>query len=168
VEEESMKQFSIQLVLAAFLGILALGSNAFAQGGNDRLALKGYDLVAYFTEKRPVLGNALHQYEWDGAVYRFVSAEHLELFKVDPDRYLPQYNNWCAASVAKGEKVHGNPEWWLVMDGRLYLFGKPVGPGLMSKGSTAMRSQADENWSKVSQLATPPVPDYMRKAEEHR
>jgi hypothetical protein len=35
-------------------------------------------------------------------------------------RYLlPQYNNWCAASVAKGAKVYGNPEWWLVVDGRL-------------------------------------------------
>ena len=36
-----------------------------------------------------------------------------------------------AASVAKGEKVYGNPEWWLVVDGRLYC-------------SEADRSRADE------------------------
>src|SRR5262249_16432670 len=85
--------------------------------------------------------------------------EHLALFKSDPDRYLPQYKNWCAASVAKGEKVYGNPEWWLVVDGRLYLFGKPIGPGLMSKDPAAMKSQADENWSKVSHLPDPPLPN---------
>ena len=109
--------------------VLFFGSGAVAQTSDDRLALKGYDPVAYFTEKRPIAGNPQYQHEWDGAVYRFASAKHLELFKADPDRYLPQYNNWCAASVAKGEKVHGNPEWWLVVDGRLYLFGKPIGPG---------------------------------------
>jgi YHS domain-containing protein len=168
VEEDSMKHFHISLVLAGLLGVLVLGSNAFAQAGDDRLALKGYDSVAYFTDKRAVLGSAQYQHEWDGAVYRFASAEHLELFKVDPDRYLPQYNNWCAASVAKGEKVHGNPEWWLVVDGRLYLFGRPIGPDLMSKDPMAMKSRADENWPKVSQLAAPPTPDYMRRTGERR
>jgi YHS domain-containing protein len=161
-----MKQLSISLILAGFIGILFLGSSAVAQTSDDRLALKGYDPVAYFTEKRAVVGNSQYQYEWDGAVYRFASAKHLELFKVEPDRYLPQYKNWCAASVAKGVKVYGNPEWWLVVDGRLYLFGKPIGPGLMKANPAAMKSQADENWSKVSHLPTPPVPDYMRGAGE--
>jgi hypothetical protein len=64
--------------------------------------------------------------------------------------------------VAKGEKVYGNPEWWLVVDGRLYLFGKPIGPGLMRADPAAMAGKADKNWSKVSQLPVPPVPDYMR------
>jgi hypothetical protein len=115
-----------------------------------------------------MVGDPQYQYEWDGAVYRFASAEHLALFKSDPDRYLPQYKNWCAASVAKGEKVYGNPEWWLVVEGRLYLFGQPIGPGLMSKDPAAMRSEADENWSKVSHMPAPPLPAYMRNAGERR
>jgi YHS domain-containing protein len=126
------------------------------------LALKGYDPVAYFTEQRAMVGDAQYEYRWDGAAYRFASAKHLELFKADPDRYLPQYQNWCAASVAKREKVYGNPEWWLVVDGRLYLFGKPIGPGLMSADPAAMAKTADANWMEVSQLPAPPVPDYMR------
>lgn len=159
-----MKQLRICLILAGFIAALFLGSSAVAQTSPDRLALKGYDPVAYFTEQRPMVGNAQYQHEWDGAIYRFASAKHLELFKAEPDRYLPQYNNWCTASVAKGAKVHGNPEWWLVVDGRLYLFGKPIGPGLMRADPVAMTSQADENWRKVSHLPTPPVPDYMRGA----
>jgi len=158
-----MRNLRFSLILAGIIGALFLGSGAGAQAADDRLALKGYDPVAYFTEQRPMVGNAQYQHKWDGAIYQFASAKNLELFKREPDRYLPQYNNWCAASVAKGEKVHGNPEWWLVVDGRLYLFGKPIGPSLM-KADAAMTMQADENWSKVSKLPNPPAPDYMRGA----
>jgi YHS domain-containing protein len=151
-----MKQLGISLILAGFIGVLILGSGAVAQAGDDRPALKGYDPVAYFTDKRPMVGNAQYRYGWDGAIYQFASAEHLELFKAEPERYLPQYNNWCAASVAKGVKVYPNPEYWLVVDGRLYLFGQPIGPGLMRADPAAMKSQADENWPKVSRLPDPP------------
>jgi YHS domain-containing protein len=161
-EELALKQLSISLILAGFVGALILGSGAVAQGSDDRLALKGYDPVAYFTENRPMVGDSRFQHEWDGAIYQFASAKHLAMFKADPNRYLPQYNNWCAASVAKGVKVHGNPEWWLVVDGRLYLFGKPIGPDLMSKDPAVMKNEADRNWPKVSKLPAPPLPDYMR------
>ena len=148
-----MKHFRV-VVLAGFVASL-LGWHAAAQG-NDRLALKGYDPVAYFTEQRATRGDAQYQHEWDGAIYRFASAKHLELFKADPDRYLPQYNNWCAASVAKGVKVQGQPEHWLIVDGRLYLFGGPEGSGLM-RSDAAMKSTADKNWHNVSRLPNPPV-----------
>ena len=151
-----MKQFSISLILAGFITVLFLGSSALAQTSDDRLALKGYDPVAYFTDKRPIVGDSQYQHEWDGAIYRFASAKHLELFKADPDRYLPQYHNWCAASVAKGEKVRPDPENWLVVDGRLYLFGKSIGPGLMKADPAAMKREADKNWPTVSQLPDPP------------
>jgi YHS domain-containing protein len=159
-----MRKVSFSIMLAGLIGSLLLGSGAVALAGDERLALKGYDPVAYFTENRPMVGDSQFQYEWDGAVYRFASAKHLGLFKDDPDRYLPQYNNWCAASMARGEKVYGNPEWWLVVDGRLYLFGKPIGPALMSKDPAAMKNEADKNWPKVSKLPAPPLPDYMRGA----
>ena len=151
-----MKQFSISLILAGFITVLFLGSSALAQTSDDRLALKGYDPVAYFTDKRPIVGDSQYQHEWDGAIYRFASAKHLELFKAEPDRYLPQYHNWCAASVAKGEKVRPDPENWLVVDGRLYLFGKSIGPGLMKADPAAMKREADKNWPTVSQLPDPP------------
>ena len=119
------------------------------------LAIKGYDPVAYFTEKRPVVGDPQYQHEWDGALYRFASAKHLELFKADPDRYLPQYQSWCTASVANGLKESGDPEYWLVVDGRLYLFGKQFGPGLMSADPPAMKRNADEHWPLVMRLPNP-------------
>jgi YHS domain-containing protein len=141
--------------MLAGLAVVLWGSPAVAQANDKSLALKGYDPVAYFTEQRPMKGDAQYQYAWDGATYRFASAKHLELFKADPDRYLPQYNNWCAASVAKGVKVQGHPEHWLVVDGRLYLFGGPAGPNLMRTDPKAMQSLAEKNWHNVSRLPAP-------------
>lgn len=146
-----MKYLRHWLMLGALISGLLLSAGVVAQASEQRLALKGYDPVAYFTEQRPMKGEPQLQHEWDGAVYRFASAKHLELFKADPDRYLPQYSTLCAASVARGVKVQGQPEYWLVQDGRLYLFGGPQGPALM-RADVAMKSTADKNFSTVSRL----------------
>jgi len=143
-----MKQLADSLKVLALVGMISLGAGMASAA---ELALKGYDPVAYFTEKRAMVGNTQFRLEWDGATYQFVSAKHLELFKADPERYLPQYSNLCAASVAKGVRVQGQPEYWLVQDGRLYLFGGPQGPGLMRADAT-MKSTADRNFSSVSKL----------------
>ena len=143
-----MKHLADSLKVLALVGVISLGAGMASAA---ELALKGYDPVAYFTEKRAMVGNTQFRLEWDGATYQFASAKHLELFKADPERYLPQYSNLCAASVAKGVKVQGQPEYWLVQDGRLYLFGGPQGPGLMRADAT-MKSTADRNFSSVSKL----------------
>ena len=152
-----MDNFSPRKVVHLFFAVAAIlfATSVSLAAERAPLALKGYDPVAYFTERRAVIGDPQYQHEWDGAVYQFASAEHLALFKSDPDRYLPQYDTWCAASVAKGVKVAGNPEHWLVVDGRLYLFGGALGPGLMSADPAAMKSKADERWPHVSQLPDP-------------
>jgi YHS domain-containing protein len=91
------------------------------------LAIKGYDPVAYFTLDKAVLGKPDIEYEWDEQRYRFASAEHRELFKVEPLRYAPQFTNFCTMALARGELHEANPEYWLVSDGKLYLFGGPSG-----------------------------------------
>jgi YHS domain-containing protein len=149
----AMKKLRISLIFAGCIGVLTLLSSGLVQAAD--IALKGYDPVAYFTDQRATVGNEQYQYEWDGALYQFASAKHLEMFKADPDHYLPQYNTLCAASVAKGVKVYGNPEHWLVVGDRLYLFGGPVGPDLMRADPSAMKSKADANWPTVVQLPDP-------------
>ena len=91
------------------------------------VAIKGYDPVAYFTIGKAVLGKPDIEYEWDEQRYRFASAEHRELFKVDPLRYAPQFTNFCAMALARGEVHEANPEYWLVSGGKLFLFGGPSG-----------------------------------------
>ena len=76
---------------------------------------------------KPTPGLPEFEYEWDDHRYRFATAEHRDLFKADPVRYAPQFGNFCAMALAKGELVVANPENWLISDGKLYVFGKPPG-----------------------------------------
>lgn len=111
------------------------------------LAIKGYDPVAYFTDARPTPGSPDIEYEWDDHRYRFATAEHREMFKANPVRYAPQFGNFCAMALAKGELVEANPENWLISDGKLYVFGKgaPGGPALFQKDLAANVSKANQN-----------------------
>jgi hypothetical protein len=87
------------------------------------LSIKGYDPVAYFTIGKPVPGLPEFEYEWDEHRYRFSRPEHRELFKANPVLYAPQFANFCAMALTRGEFHDANPEYWLISDGKLYIFG---------------------------------------------
>ncbi len=57
-------------------------------------AVKGYDVVAYFTQGQPVKGSKEIEYRWKDAIWRFANAEHLAAFKADPEKYAPQYGGY--------------------------------------------------------------------------
>src|ERR1700683_2352457 len=88
------------------------------------LAIKSYDPVAYFTLGKPTRGLPDVEFEWDGYRGRFSSTENRELFRADASRYAPQFGNYCAMALAKGEVVVADPENWLISDGKLYIFAK--------------------------------------------
>lgn len=131
------------------LGLLAAtlsldGASAFAAEGSP-LAINGYDPVAYFTVGKPTLGLPEFEYEWDEHRYRFSRREHLELFKADPVHYAPQFAGFCAVALGRGELDDGNPEYWLVSEDKLYLFGKPIGPSLFQQGLAGNVARAEQN-----------------------
>ncbi|MEQ9022389.1 MAG: YHS domain-containing (seleno)protein, partial [Pseudomonadales bacterium] len=43
-------------------------------------AIDGYDAVAYFTQGEPVRGRDEFSFQWRVAVWKFSSAEHLQMF----------------------------------------------------------------------------------------
>ena len=118
------------------------------------LAIKGYDPVAYFTDGHPVEGVRDFEYVWDDHVYRFASAEHRDMFKADPVRYAPQFGNFCAMALSKGQIVVANPENWLISDGKLYVFGSPApaGPVLFQKDLAGNINKANQNRSILPKL----------------
>jgi hypothetical protein len=109
------------------------------------LAIRGYDPVAYFTLQRATPGIAQFEYDWDEHRWRFSSAQHRDLFKADPVRYAPQFSNFCAVALARGEVHEANPEYWLISDGKLYLFGKSIGPDLFRKNLMQNIERANEH-----------------------
>ena len=111
------------------------------------LAIKGYDPVAYFTIGMPTLGLPDIEYEWDERRYRFSRPGHRELFKADPVRYAPQFGEFCAMALAEGDRDEANPEYWLISDGKLYVFGKapPLGPVLFQQDLAGNIAKANQN-----------------------
>lgn len=86
-----------------------------------RLAIDGYDPVAYFVAGKPVKGRAELTYEWQGAKYRFASPANLDAFRAAPVKYAPQYGGYCAWAVSQSYTADVDPQAWRIVDGRLYL-----------------------------------------------
>ncbi len=117
-----LRHLSAAIALAVGLGLAAPAQALDPVYTNWRgLALSGYDPVAYFEVGAPVAGSSQFQLEWRGATWRFSSAEHLALFRADPERYAPQYGGYCAWAVANGDTASSDPEAWKIVDGKLYL-----------------------------------------------
>jgi hypothetical protein len=136
--------FDFRRLLVALASCLAVcGLAAAAEPGP--LAIKGYDPVAYFTQQRATPGLAEFEYQWDEHRWQFSTARHRDLFRADPVKYAPQFANFCAVALARGEVREANPEYWLISDGKLYLFGKSVGPDLFRKDLEGNRERADHN-----------------------
>jgi YHS domain-containing protein len=120
-------------LFAAICAAALLAAPALAQ--NTRVVLKGYDPVAYFTDGKPVPGDARYTYDFDDQRYQFASAKHRQMFMADPDKYSPQFSGYCTGSMSRGVRNEGHPEAWVILDGKLYVFGAP-------DSATAARSKA--------------------------
>lgn len=117
------------------------------------LAVHGYDPVAYFTEGKPMRGSDSLVHVHDGAAYRFASAEHLAMFEADPAKYLPQYGGFCAYGVSVGKKFDGDPNFWTVADGRLYLNLNEEISDTFNKDVAGAIEKADRNWTDIRRKA---------------
>lgn len=84
-------------------------------------AASGYDVVAYFTQGKPVKGSSTYSFKYKGAVWFFSTKENLEAFKANPAKYAPQYGGYCAWAIAQGKTASGDPKYWKIVDGKLYL-----------------------------------------------
>lgn len=108
--------------LIAFIASLGLsGAVLAADYTHSTPAVQGYDVVSYYTGKRPVRGNGNFVAVHDGATYQFSSAENQKLFEKNPEKYVPAYGGYCAFGVSVGKKFIGDPEVWRIVDEKLYL-----------------------------------------------
>lgn len=121
--------------------------------GKNRVALEGYDPVAYFTPGTAAKGKPEISAQHRGVTYWFVSETSQKLFTKSPEKYLPAYGGWCATAMAKGEKVEIDPTNFKVTNGRLFLFFKAFyGNALKdwNKDETNLTVKADANWRRIS------------------
>jgi len=115
----------------------------------DGVAIRGADPVAYFTEAAAIKGSAEYEYEWNGATWRFASAENRDLFASNPEAYAPQYGGYCAWAVKDGYLASVDPEAWKVVDGKLYLNYSPGVQRQWQQDIPGNIAKGDQNWDAV-------------------
>ncbi len=110
------------------------------------VAIRGYDAVAYFTDKRAVKGKKAFQAKWNGATWNFYSAENRDKFLKKPQQYAPQYGGYCAFAVAQNQVAPINPRAWTVHKNKLYLnYSIGVKNAWLSERDDNIR-KGDKNW----------------------
>jgi hypothetical protein len=105
--------------LMASVRVLVAG-DAFSVDA-DRVAIQGYDTVAYFTESKPVKGSPEFEAVWQGVRWRFANAEHRDMFSAKPENYAPRFGGYCVMGMTMGLTEKPDPEAWAIVDDKLYL-----------------------------------------------
>jgi len=148
----------IKTVAAALaLGVAALGGSGplFAQptytGLFGNTAAGGYDVVSYFVGNgTPQRGDTSFSVTHNGAVYLFATKGNADTFKASPAKYAPQYGGYCAWAMASGSKAAGDPNYYRLVGGKLYLnYNKDV-QDKWNKDISGFINKANGEWVKIT------------------
>lgn len=147
----------IQPALKSFFGLKKLVATLFiavpfaALAGVDTetdengVILAGHDVVAYFTESKPVLGKAKYTAVHNNAIYRFSSASNRDTFTKAPSKYAPQYGGFCAYGASLGKKFS--------VDGKLYVNKNLNVYEIWKKDKAGYIKTANSKWSAIEATA---------------
>ena len=134
--------FAAALLLATHAAF-AQKSEIFAPKGK---AIKGYDVVAFFKDAKPVEGADSLTYHYKDADWLFASRANLEAFKAAPDKYVPQYGGYCAFGTSEGHKAPTEAETWTIVDKKLYFNYNMKVKNNWSKKREELIEKADTQW----------------------
>lgn len=109
------------VALSVVVATSALAAGVDVNASSTGLAMQGYDPVAYFTVGEPTKGSYKITAVYNDATYRFASEENKAQFEANPDAYAPAYGGYCAFGTAMGFKFDGDPNYWKIVDDKLYL-----------------------------------------------
>lgn len=116
----------------------------------SNVAIDGYDVVAYHKQNIAIEGKKDFSAEFKGANWRFISAENLQEFLSEPDRYIPQYGGYCAFAVVNGTTADIDPKVFSIYNGKLYLnYNAKIGK-TWEKNKDEFIKKADVNWPKIN------------------
>ncbi|MBT5032836.1 MAG: YHS domain protein [Proteobacteria bacterium] len=141
-------------LFGALLSVLLVPGTAFAEdpvytGYFNNLAVSGYDTVAYFTEDNAIKGSDDHEYEWQGAIWRFSNADNLATFIEEPEKYAPQFGGYCAWAVSQNKTASADPKQFHLEDGKLYLnYNANIQQQWLADRLNLIKL-ADQNWPKL-------------------
>jgi YHS domain-containing protein len=115
----------------------------------NAVAIQGADVVLLHSGKN-MAGDAAITSVYDGAIYRFATAENRDAFKADPAKFAPQYGGYCAFGVTKDKLFPVELSTASVVDGKLYLNKNADVMKLWKQDTAGNIKSADTKWPAVS------------------
>lgn len=144
----------ITLILVFLVPFFALAQKTEHRNLENKLAIQGYDPVAYIEQKKAVKGKKEFAVNVSGAIYYTSSAKNKELLIKNSSKYEPAYGGWCSFAMGDyGEKVEINPNTFKIIDGKTYLFYNKFFKNTLTswnKNEEKLKKQAEQNWKKLT------------------
>lgn len=109
--------------LRSIVAVLLLLSTSWAHAEPANPAIGGYSPVSYFTENAAERGDPAFSVVHNEQLYYLTSADQVELFNANPDRYRPRHRS-CSYSLALGRVMDLDPTNFKIIDDTLLLFHK--------------------------------------------
>jgi hypothetical protein len=149
------------------LGALLISATGLALMGTDRmaaraatterivasprtgLAIDGFDPVAYFIEEAARVGRQDFELRYRGAIWRFRNPGNRAAFVDNPGDYAPRFGGYDPVAIGRGAPTPGNPEIWLILGQKLYLFFSPQSRDQFSADPRRLLMLAEARWPDV-------------------
>ena len=141
----------MKTILKSIAASVLLSASVFAGdlvnvSGASKVAVSGYDTVAFFTDSKAVNGSPFISAEYHGATYFFATEDHKRLFIKNPENYLPQCGGFCTYGVGLGKLFPVDINTWQVRNAKLYL---NLNAGVLKKFNADFEgnvAKAEKNW----------------------
>jgi YHS domain-containing protein len=145
------------VALTVSLGVFSTPALAVKNTGGEYntlyagLGAKGYDVVSYFTDGKPVQGNDHYTHKFGGVTWQFASKAHRDQFADNPQKYAPQFGGFCSWGAAQGKLFDVDPvNGWKIVDGKLYMNFNADINATFAKDPEGFISKASANWPELN------------------
>ncbi len=143
-----MRRFS--LIAALMLALLVAPAWADKVNVDGGAAVRGTDVVAYFTQGKAVAGSPQFSHRWNGADWHFSSSANRDAFAGDPQKYAPQYGGFCAWAVSNNYTAPIDPDAWHIVNDKLYLNYSRLVQLRWKLDTSGNIAKGDANWPNLS------------------
>ena len=149
----SLKNSNLKSIVFLIAIMVTCNVSAFTDMINKSwtgVALKGYDVVEYFKDHKPIKGSSDFMIEYNHAKWYFATAEDRDAFSKAPQNYAPQYGGFCAFAVSQNHTADIDPNAWTIVNNKLYLNYNSSIQARWNQDRDQLIAQANQHWPNLN------------------
>ena len=129
---------------------MARAADSIEVNPHTGLAISGFDPLAYFVDRKALMGKPDHELTLAGSIWQFRNDGNLAAFAAHPEVYMPRFGGYDPVAIAHGTSVPGHPLFWAVVSERLYLFYDDAARAAFLADPGGIIARAEHNWPQVA------------------